>query len=246
MFEAREPRRGRENEVSVTSRVAIGQAAGEARLQRYGLGIAWKCTSTMYRSGGWRARDSDPGCETILCIKRLVYPPTVDRHATTYILRIPNVRQVLSLLSLPCSVSLCFCSFSRFLVSSFPPFLVFSFSRFLVSSFPRFLVSSFPRFSVSLFPCFLISLFPCFLVSSFPRFLVSSFPRFLVSSFPRFPFRIPFRFPFPFTYRILFHDPRFSTDPRSGSHSGFRSRLAFLAAAPPAASRFAPARRCFI
>ena len=54
MFEAREPRRGRENEVSGASRAAIGQAAGEGRLQRYGLGIAWKGTSTMYRSGRWR------------------------------------------------------------------------------------------------------------------------------------------------------------------------------------------------
>ena len=73
------------------------------------------------------------------------------------------------------------------------------------------------------------------------------FPFRIPFRFPfRFPFRIPFRFPFRFTYRILFHDPRFSTDPRSGSRSGFRFRLAFLAAAPPAASRFAPARRCFI
>ena len=62
----------------------------------------------------------------------------------------------------------------------------------------------------------------------------------------RFPFRIPFRFSFRFTYRILFHNPRFSSDTRSGSRSGFRFRLAFLPAAPPAASRFAPARRCFI
>ena len=82
------------------------------------------------------------------------------------------LRQVRSLISLPCSVSLCFWSF---LASLFP--------CFLVSLFPCFLVSLFPRFLVSSFPCFLVSLFPCFLVFSFPRFLVSSFPRFLVSRF---------------------------------------------------------------
>ena len=54
MFEARELRRSREHEVSVASQVAIGKVAGEARLQKYGLGIARKCTSTMYRSEGWR------------------------------------------------------------------------------------------------------------------------------------------------------------------------------------------------
>ena len=54
MFEAREPRCGKENEVSVASQMAIGYAAGEGWLQRYGLGIACKCTSTMYRSRGWR------------------------------------------------------------------------------------------------------------------------------------------------------------------------------------------------
>ena len=106
-------------------------------------------------------------------------------------------------------------------------------------------------------PCSVSLCFWSFLVSLFPRFLVSAFPRFRVSSFPRFPFRIPFRFPFRFpfripfrslfcfTYRILFHDPRISTDSRfgrrfrfpfrspfpvpvlvpvSGSHSGSRSR----------------------
>ena len=46
------------------------------------------------------------------------------------------VRQVRSLISLPCSVSLCFWSF---LVSSFPRFLVFRFgSRFVCRSFSRF------------------------------------------------------------------------------------------------------------
>ena len=68
MFEVREPRHSKENKVSVASRVAIGLAAGDARLKRYGLEIAWRCTSTMYRSGGWQDRDSDLGCESILCI----------------------------------------------------------------------------------------------------------------------------------------------------------------------------------
>ena len=62
----------------------------------------------------------------------------------------------------------------------------------------------------------------------------------------RSPFPILLHFPFRFTYLIPFHDPRFSTDPRSGSRSRFRFRLAFLVAVPPAASRFAPVRRCFI
>ena len=137
------------------------------------------------------------------------------------------VHQVRSLISLLCSVSLCFWSFP-------------------VSSFPRFLVFSFPRFLVSSFPHFLVSLFPCFLISSFPRFLVSDSVSFLVPFPCRIPFHFPFRFPFRFTYRILFHDPRFSTDFCSGSRSGFHFHLASLATAPHAASRFAPARRCFI
>ena len=107
------------------------------------------------------------------------------------------VRQVRSLISLPCSVSLCFWSF-------------------LVSSFPRFLVFA----------------FPCFPVSSFPRFRVFSFPRFRVSSFPRFPFRIPSRSPFCFMYRILFHDPRFSTDSCSSPRFRFLFRFPFPAPFP--------------
>ena len=68
MFEARKPRRGRENEVSVASRVAIGQAAGDARLQRYGLGIAWRCMSTMYRS-----EDGGTGIEIWVVSRSCVY-----------------------------------------------------------------------------------------------------------------------------------------------------------------------------
>ena len=66
IFEARELRRGRENEVSMASQVAIGQVASEAWLQRYGLEIAWKCTITMYRLGEWCNRDRDRGFESIL------------------------------------------------------------------------------------------------------------------------------------------------------------------------------------
>ena len=86
--------------------------------------------------------------------------------------------------------------------------------------------------------CFLFQIPFCFLFR-FPFRIPFCFPF-------RFRYWIPFRFPFRFTYRILFHDPRFSTDPRSGSRSGFRYRLAFPVTAPPASSRFAPTRRCFI
>ena len=123
-------------------------------------------------------------------------------------------------------------------------------------------------------PHFLISPFPRFLVSSFPRFLVSRFS-FPISRFPfpvsRFPFPVS-RFLFPVS-RFTTFDPIpdpvpvcichsdlpvhcSDSDFRSGSRSGSRFRLPFwfpspssfplLAAALHAASRFAPALRCFI
>ena len=50
------------------------------------MGIALRCTSTMYRSGGWRT-----AIEIRVVSRSCVYkgqrtPPTVDWHATTYIL----------------------------------------------------------------------------------------------------------------------------------------------------------------
>ena len=160
-------------------------------------------------------------------------PPTVDQHATTCNLEYRTFRQAWILISFPCSVSLCFpCIVSLcFPFASAIPISV----RISDSD-----LHSGPRFQLPFH-------FPFRIPFRFPFHFPFRIPFHLPFCFPfRFPFRIPSRFSFRFTYRILFHDPRFSTGNRSGSCSGFRFRLAFLPAAPPAASRFAPARRCFI
>ena len=108
------------------------------------------------------------------------------------------VRQVRSLISLPCSVSLCFWSF-------------------LVSSFPRFLVSSFPRFPfpVSRFTTFDpipdsgLSFASAIPISPFASAIpISSFAVAIPIPRSHQRFRSPFRFPFPVPVPVLVPVPR--------------------------------------